>query len=131
MAVMLRPNLIRQTVFLQGDAVIGTVLLDGIGMILMDNSIEINDLSLPLFAIEIQQSNFCYRIVTVTRLLPDGWPRKKESVNALPVTWSWKRIPTQVVWLTTLNHGFIECKLWFLNSSSRKLIFTRRYLFCR
>ena len=77
MAVMLRPNLLRQTAFLQGDAVIGTVLLDGIGMILMDNSIKINDLSLPLFAIEIQQSNFCYQIVTVTRLLPDGWPRKK------------------------------------------------------
>ena len=53
MAVMLRPNLIQQTVFLQGDAVIGTVLLDGIGMILMDNSIKINVLALPLFAFEI------------------------------------------------------------------------------
>ena len=53
MAAMLQPNLIRQTVFLQGDAVIGTVLLDGIGMILMDNSIKINVLTQSLFAIGI------------------------------------------------------------------------------
>ena len=53
MAVMLRPNLIQQTVFLLGDAVIGTVLLDGIGMILMDNSIKINVLTQSLFAIGI------------------------------------------------------------------------------